>query len=690
MIESRRPGRGWRQPRYRLAMMAGFLWCGAATGDDTGEESRLNAILDDEVIVRAGRVAQAQSSASAPISVLDRNEIDLRQARGLDDLLTELPGITISGGPRRDGIMPVIRGLSDGRVVVRLDGARQNFQRNHRSQTYLDPSLLQQVEVLRGPASTLFGSGAIGGVVDFRTIEADALLDPGAALGGQVTAGYQSNGDESSGALTLAGRSGDFGLLGSVGRSRSDDFEDGDGNIEPFSGSNALSGIIKASWRPAEDGLVTLSYLDFEDTSDTHSTADRPFDFNRLPLRSVDRKTRQKTGSLRYTWQPAGNDLWDLDATLYRTDLSQNDRPLDETLNTTRSELTTTGIDVFNTSRLQWLGLGHTLTYGVEVYRDDQQGFSGNLPDRGFSDSEQDTLGVFAQDRLALASSTDLIIGLRFDRITQRESSDQGRQRSRFDEFSPQVTLTHEIIDGLAIYGSYAEAFRVPNLRERFIGGTHFGNNQYLPNPDLEPEKARNKEVGMSYLARGLLDGADRLRGQLSFYQNDIDDFIEQIIRRGDAEDPALVDTTRFENVGKARLRGIELDLRYDHPQFYLAATANRLRGDDRSDGQPLEGIPADNLSLRGALLFPAREMEVGTRLIAYGRQDRLPPTTNPDAPGPTAGYLVTDLFLATALVDGLRLNLRLDNVFDRGYRQAPNLIAGRGRSLKAQISYRF
>ncbi|MCC5795368.1 MAG: TonB-dependent hemoglobin/transferrin/lactoferrin family receptor [Chromatiales bacterium] len=642
------------------------------------------------MIVRAGRLAVPQGSTTAPISVLDRNEMDLRQARGLDDLLSELPGITISGGPRRDGIMPVIRGLSDGRVVVRLDGARQNFQRNHRSQVFLDPSLLQQVEVLRGPASTLFGSGAIGGVVDFRTIEADTFLGPDTDFGGQVTGGYQSNGDERNGALTLAGRRADFGLIGSVSRARSDDFQDGNGDTEPFSGSNSLSGIIKASWRLAEDGLLTLSYLDFEDSSNTHSTADRPFDFNRLPLRSVDRETRQKTGSLRYTWQPEGNPLWDLDATLYRTDLSQRDQPLDESLAATRSELKTTGVDVFNTSRVEWLGFGHTLTYGIEAYRDDQAGFSGGLPDRGFSDSEQDTFGIFLQDRLVLGGRTDLVIGLRFDRITQKETSEAGRQRSRFNEFSPQVTLSHELIDGLAVYGSYAEAFRVPNLRERFIGGIHFGNNQFLPNPDLVPEKASNKEIGLTYLVRGVLNDADRLRGQLSFYQNDIDDYIEQIVRRADVEDPALVDTTRFENVGKARLRGIELDLRYDDPRFYLAATANLVRGDERRVRRPLEGIPADNVSLRGALLFPARDMEAGARLTAFARQDRLPPTTDPDAAGPTAGYLVTDLFLAAELLEGLRLNLRLDNVFDRGYRQAPNLIAGRGRSLKAQLSYRF
>jgi hemoglobin/transferrin/lactoferrin receptor protein len=642
------------------------------------------------IIVRAGRLIQLQDQPTAPISVLDRNDIELRQARGLDDLLSELPGVAVSGGPRRDGLMPVIRGLSDGRVVVRLDGARQNFQRNHRSQTYLDPSLLQQVEVLRGPASTLFGSGAIGGVVDFRTIDVLDFLGPEADFGGRLSLGYQSNADEGSGALTLAGRHGDFGLLGSLSRSRSEDFVDGDGNAEPFSGSDSLSGVLKANWQLSDYGLLTASYLDFEDSSNTHSTSDRAFDPNRLPPRSVDRRSRQKTASLRYTYRPAPGGLLDLDATVYRTDLSQRDRPLDPAVPMTESELVTTGIDVFNNSYVEWLGLHQILTYGIEVYRDDQAGFSAGAPDRGFSDSEQDTIGVFIQNRLLLSDRLDLTAGLRFDRITQKEQSDQGRERSRFNELSPQLTLSYRLLDGLAAYASYAEAFRVPNLRERFIGGTHFGNNQFLPNPGLEPEKARNKELGLTYSRPGMFVEDDRLRGQISIYQNDIDNFIEQIVRRADFPDPTLADTTRFENVGEARLRGIEADLRYDHRAFYIGLVGNLLRGDDRSDDRPLEGMPADSLSLRGAILMPERSMEIGSRLTAFKRQDRLPPTTDPDALGATAGYLVTDLFLSSEIARDLRLDLRLDNVFDRGFRQAPNLIPGRGRSLKAQLSYRF
>lgn len=640
--------------------------------------------------VKAGRIVQLQGLSGAPISVLDRDEMDLRQARGLDDLLRDLPGVTVGQGPRRDGLTPVVRGLTDGRVVVRIDGARQNFQRNHRAQTYLDPNLLQRVEVVRGPASTLYGSGAIGGVVDFQTLEADVFLDPDQAFGARISTGYQSNADERVGALTVAGQRGDLGVLGSLSRSRADDYEDGNGRTEPFSGSDISSGIVKGHWDVAEGTRLTASHLVFRDSSGSHSTADRPFDPDRAVLRNVDRRSDQETSSLRLYHQPASSNLWNLQATVYRNDFDQDDRPLDPGGVAAESRLTTDGIDVFNTSRLQWGGFEQVLSVGVEAYRDDQRGFSAGLPDRGFSDAEQRTLGAFAQHQI-LVGAVDVALGLRADRIEQEEVSGQGRQTSTFDELSPQLALTYRLSEGLAVYGSYAEAFRTPNLRERFIGGPHFGTNQFLPNPDLEPEDARNLEAGFTFVHTGWQDGGDRLRGQLSLYQNTVDNFIEQIVRQPDFQgDPALANTTRFENVAEARLRGVEFNLRYDHPGYHVGVVVNRLRADDRTDNTPLEGIPADSMALDGAINLPVWEARVGARLLGVAKQDRLPPTTDPDAAGPTAGYALLDLYSSLQIGTTWRIDLRVDNVLDRGFRQAPNLIPGLGRNGRVQVAYRF
>ena len=159
-------GRPARGTGWLAALLTGWA---VATPVAAQDEAAAPVTDLDELVVTVGRQELLQSETPAPVSVIDRDAIERRQARSIDDLLRDAPGVTISGGPRRAALMPTIRGLTDGRVVVRIDGARQNMQIRHRGQTFLDPSLLQRVEVLRGPASTLFGS--TDGLISYRTTQ---------------------------------------------------------------------------------------------------------------------------------------------------------------------------------------------------------------------------------------------------------------------------------------------------------------------------------------------------------------------------------------------------------------------------------------------------------------------------------------------------------------------------------------
>lgn len=633
-----------------------------------------------DLTVTAGRVEQTLDQTTTPISVVDRDALDQRQARSLDDVLSEIPGVTASSGPRRDAFRPTLRGLSDGRVVVRIDGARQNLSINHRGQTFFDPALLQRVEVLRGPASTLFGSGAIGGVVDLRTLDADALLQPGAAHGGRVFSGYQSNADEAVLGATLAGRQGRFGLLGSVSTARAGDYQDGNGERIAFSDSDSESALLKGSWAAGENGLLTATYLGFQDESLSRTTADRP----RGDV--VEREIDQHTTTLRYSLQPAGDRLVDLDISAYRTTIDMDERPTEAGRPVIRNELHTTGIDAFNSSRLNTAGVEHLLTYGVEVYRDEQVGLENGQPRPQFENSEQEVIGAFIQDRIALFENSSLTLGARFDRIEQ-QAQREGLERSQYNEVSPQATFTLGLRDDLSAYVSYAEAFRAPSLRELFVGGQHFPGNTFLPNPEIRPERAHNIETGLRWSRADVRTDGDRVRAQLSVYQNDIDDFIEQVVRGGG--DPNMPNTTRFENVTEARLRGIEMELRYDHPRFTAALIGSRIRGDDGTQGDPLASIPADEWLL-SAGWRPSAALEMGGRATYASTQDRLPFTTDPDAAGAAPSYALADLYTTWRLNAAVRIDARVDNVFDRQYRRAVNLVPNPGRNLRIQLAYEF
>ena len=83
-----------------------------------------------------------------------------------------------------------------------FDGARQNFGSAHDGRFFIDPSLLKSVEVLRGPASSLYGSGGTGGIIEFRTMGAADFLAPGETVGATISGGYQTVNRERLGTLT--------------------------------------------------------------------------------------------------------------------------------------------------------------------------------------------------------------------------------------------------------------------------------------------------------------------------------------------------------------------------------------------------------------------------------------------------------------------------------------------------------
>ncbi|MGH8556985.1 MAG: TonB-dependent receptor domain-containing protein [Methylococcales bacterium] len=125
------------------------------------------------------------------VSIVGQGWIEGKQAQNFGEISQNLPNLDIAGGPRAVGNQVNIRGLSDDRILFPIDGARQNFNRAHNSAVFLDPDLLKQIEVVRGPASALWGSGALGGVVAFTTKDAVDLLSPGEQFGAKIKGGYQ-------------------------------------------------------------------------------------------------------------------------------------------------------------------------------------------------------------------------------------------------------------------------------------------------------------------------------------------------------------------------------------------------------------------------------------------------------------------------------------------------------------------
>ena len=149
----------------------------------------------DIITVFATRSAAPAFDYPGQVSVVERDRILDFNPQTIQDVFQAVPGASFDSGPRRTGDAPAIRGLSGAGVQVFLDGARQSFISGHDGRFFVDPDLVSAVEVVRGPTSALYGSGALGGVIAIRTLRAADLLDDGARGFFKIGGGFHSVND---------------------------------------------------------------------------------------------------------------------------------------------------------------------------------------------------------------------------------------------------------------------------------------------------------------------------------------------------------------------------------------------------------------------------------------------------------------------------------------------------------------
>jgi hemoglobin/transferrin/lactoferrin receptor protein len=636
----------------------------------------------DAVTATGTRTPAVAGDSAAPVSVIRREEILERGARSVSEAIRDVPGVEISGAPRTTAMQPLIRGLGDDRIVFRIDGARNNFNAGHRGRIFIDPELLRQIDVLRGPGSTLYGSGAIGGVIAMRTIEPDDIIRPGSELpiGGFLRGGYQSQGGMWRGLAAGAARVEDFAALAAVSGFNNANFTDGAGNTIPFTADRVASGLARVQWRPGHHAF-DLAGMMFRDS---HVI---PIAANTATTQSVtDRITEQQVYTLRYTYADPALPWLNPQVVAYRNRVQLQERRQTGTRARDTTELTTDGIDAQNTSRFALFGRDrHTLTIGTEFYRDEQEGTQNGRPRPQFPTASQEVFAVFLQDQVEIGDLT-LVGALRYDSFSQSASG--GLPGREVDRLSPRVSAAYQLLPWLQPYVSYAEAFRAPSLTELYVAGQHFPGNVFVPNPNLRPETSRNIEAGVNLRFRDILRDGDRLRIRITAFRNDIDDFIEQLV---------FFRTTESRNVRDARIEGIEAEAQYDAGTWFAAISATALRGDNLTDDQPLASVPAHRMTVSGGYRFLEDGVVVGARWQLVAAQDRNP-TNIPGLAQETSGYGLLDLYASwrPTFAPNLRFDIGVDNVFDHAYRRStwnsnpPPPFYETGRNIRGALTVTF
>lgn len=655
------------------------------------------------------------------VSVVDRDQIEDFVSTRPADVFEGVPGVVFDSGPRRTGQIPTIRGLQGDAVVILFDDARQNFVSGHDGRFFLDPDILIAAEAIKGPTSSIYGSGAIGGVLAFRTITASDLLEDGQDAAARVKYSYNDVDTEHSTSVTAVARSktGAVDIVGHYGFRNSGDIRLGSGFDLPSDNTinNALAKVtlqLGPAWKSTSSWIFN---------SLTGADLDNP-QFAAVTGREIDRRQISSTFQSKLEFDPRDNRYIDARLIVYRANNLVEEPSADN--RTTTRDVVTLGVKGDNTSRFDLApGLKVKWTYGFDVYRDTQTGddnFSADGTRGGVPNAQSDFAGVFTEAELRFGEKGRglgellLIPGIRFDSF--QSSSVIGDD---IDEtaISPKIAASYSPTRWLTVFGNAGDAFRAPSYNEAYSVGNHFRiplpgglvANDFITNPDLQPEDAFGWEAGLSLQFAGLLSSEDSLKIKGSYYRNEVENLIQLEVNTpfgnlsprcfappGTPFPPfippciggaAVGWTSQNVNVADATIDGVEVEAKYDSKFFFLRATYAQIDGRDNDTGEFAGNLFPDKVFIDAAVKAPAYDIRVGAR--ATFADDFTKVNTAGDE---RDAYNVFDLYAVwepkTLGLNGLRVDLGVDNVTDEDYEVVAAGVSEEGRNYKVGVSYRL
>jgi hemoglobin/transferrin/lactoferrin receptor protein len=640
-------------------------------------------------------------------ATVDEEALDLLRPVDLDDLLRTVPGVEVSGGPRRTGQTLSLRGQGRENTTLLLDGARQNYNSGHDGVFFVDPALLIGVEAVRGPASSLYGSGASGGVIAFRTANAHDLLDAGETWGYSLGAGYRSVDEETRASASAYGRHGTLDMLGSIARRNSGDITLASGADLPAD-DESLSGLFKIGNDFAEGIRAELSWQTFDGEAVEPNNAQGVG-----AVGSLNALARKDIGADNLTLNariaPPSVDWLDLDLTAYRNETGVDELEL-VSGRRLRRDLETFGVRGDQRFAFDLGAYRTALTVGGEYYEDRQDGFDSNDPNGtrgGAPDADSEFRAGWAQLEIdgpapfGLPGRVIVLPGIRYDEF---ETSTPTTSAVTNDATSQRLGVTYAPIDTFNIFVSWGEAFRAPSINELYLDGTHFSlphiilgppvfiSNEFIANPDLLPEETETLEIGFGV---DLADrvGADRLDLRASWYETDAENLIDLFVDF--AFDPTCfappffspcsAGTTQSRNVGAAELTGYEVQASFAEGAFAMDASLTGIDGEDVATGAPLGTLAPTRLFIDGRWTLDRHRLILGGRIQAADAYD-----APVDPAQHRAGYVVTDIYARWQpfAEHGLSLNAGIENVLDHDYDRVFADVSEPGRSVRFDVSW--
>lgn len=615
----------------------------------------------------------------ASISVITQEDLQRKPVQNLKDVLKEVPGVQLTNeGDNRKGVS--IRGLDSSYTLILVDGKRVNsrnavFRHNDFDLNWIPVDSIERIEVVRGPMSSLYGSDALGGVVNIITKKI------GQKWSGTVTVDttvqeHRDRGDTYNGQFFTSGPliDGVLGMkaYGSLAKREKDDPQNSTttdtGETPRIEGFSSRDGNVEFAWTPNQNHDFTAGYGFDRQDRDSDS-----LDKNRLE---------------RQNYSVSHNGRWDYGTSelKYYGEKVENKNPGNS------SPITSESNTVDGKYTLPLTAINQFLTVGGE-WRHDKLSDAVNLTGGTSSKTSASQYALFVEDEWRIFEPLALTTGVRMD-----------DHETYGEHWSPRAYLVYNATDTVTVKGGWATAFKAPSLLQLspdWTSNSCRGACKIVGSPDLKPETSESWELGLYYMGEeGWLEGVE---SSVTVFRNDVKDRIS-ISRTSDVNAaPGYQNFVGFEtgangrripvfsyyNVNKARIQGVETELKIpfnDEWKLSINYTYNDGRDVSNGENKPLSDLPFHTAN--GTLDWKPLALEDWSFYVSghYTGQKRADSATA-KTPG---GYTIWNTGAAWQVTKDVKLRAGVLNLGDKDLSRDDYSYNEDGRRYFMAVDYRF
>ncbi len=711
------------------------------------EQLALNSI--EEVHVTTHRIEKTLNEIPASVSVIDSEMLKTLQSYNLSDMFRYEPSISVEKTGSRFGDASInIRGIGGNRVLILQDGVRMpsgfGSAGTDQGRGSLNPLSLERIEILKGPASAIYGSDAIGGVVLFQTINPQQLVsaNEGEAYS-EISTGYASDEERSHISWLGASKLGaGYGLLQIDHQDFSELDINSDFDPNPKDGEQRS---LLAKWTvntsDKQHWDIIADYWEQEVSNDLLTNLGP---VSGPPGQAVtDSTAEDESERWRIGVHHTAEDLFGLDVLHWQLDYQESEfhqleQELQENPGSAIPPIPASAVldeEIESFDQEQWTfsingqfsAAGHTVVSGLDLIlkefsRPVDRSFYNlvtstvsktsagvTYPGKTFPDTDTEQLGVYIQDDWEINDRLHVLAGLRYDYFNSDPNPDAAYNNFNLsgtpvesrsdDQWSPHLGVTYALSDHQQVYINYQTGFRAPPVDDQFIsrailipvpGVPH----EVVPNSDLGPETSEGFELGWRW-------NSAVFAANLAYYETTYEDFIDsKTIGFRDAPPlyvgPTSIRQIQYQNVDEVKIDGVEfmstlyLSNLFDWSwQASFHAGFNVIDGENETTGQGLNSVGPDTVVLGVNVQNPQGNLGFGWNLRAAKQADDAEPLSFRgqllEAYEPP-GYGVNDMNVFWKPTKQLRIDAAVYNLFDKKYWGANSKGSNAAGELDAEV----